>query len=291
MSIKIYNGYRQPKMGMKDLLDYLCKFREEALEKVNIFYDKRVVAEAVLLYDNFHYRGTYYDGPSDISPFFDALDQVQENSKKIKSQGIRNPSYDFQLEILFIPFEDHIYSLVYSENFTHLWENQEQVSPFPYWNNTDEPSGLSREEWKKREEIWGQVFRDWKSPAAVGFNYLISEVDYYRVPQFAMGLKGKDPIPQELIPSFDKRVFRLAQEMAWSKHVESTEMDKKIINRRDLTSKYVDWKLNQSEEAREPFVKKLESTMKTDFLKEDLFQNPTEPHIGHDYDYEDLFSK
>lgn len=289
MSIKLYNGYRMPRLSMEDLLLLLQNFREKSLVTISKFYQARVLTEAVLIHDDYHYRGKYSShvlSEECVYPYQEGISLVQDKSSEILQSNQRDPHNDFQLSIVFIPHGSYMYSIVYSENFTKLWENQEGVEYYPYWNNTDPPENLSWDEWKEREREWGEVLKEWQAPGKVGLSYEVSDTRYFNIGEGYLNF-SKEGLPENLIPSFEKRLHRMSQDLAWCSHMEQSDLPKNDSSK--MVREFQKWMGDkESKDLREVFENKLRGVMKETIEWDDLLKIEKPPLIPHDLNVLDL---
>ena len=84
---------------------------------------------------------------------------------ELKDARIGDPH---QLEVCFIkdPGTGRIMALLYAgSKMEAFWESQPEVEPWGYWNNTDQPEGVTEEEWEERRQAWERCLPNWSPPA------------------------------------------------------------------------------------------------------------------------------
>ena len=56
----------------------------------------------------------------------------------------------------------YVYIIPYGENWVHEGFNlPENVEDYCYWNNTDEPEGMTWKQWQARGKNWNKICDDW----------------------------------------------------------------------------------------------------------------------------------
>lgn len=130
------------------------------------------------------------------------------DAEAMLKKGRRQPQLDFSFEVCLVPRGAYLLGLWYTEQrvFQDELFKLPKVEPYPYWNNTDQPEGISDEEWRARGEEWGEAI-GWSAPAEKGFTYQITR------PQMA-GLFERELVTAEMHTSFEDRVARGARSLA-----------------------------------------------------------------------------
>lgn len=237
MSTKIYNGYILPALSsyeLKQLLDNLRTQLEVAKDEListkiaeDFIYSFDSIWLGKITEDNFvsEFRSKMHsdfkksDSISDYerkslltnSLFYLQRRQIEEEHYEIWKTNRRNPEYDFQFSVCFMPTEEKIFVTLYAEQkrFQEIWENIEGVEFYPYWDNTDPMEGFTYEEWSERGEEWGRVLNDFNDPPILaGLSWQLLRDQFIYVHGFTV-----DKIIKYL-PSFEKRVKDKAYGMA-----------------------------------------------------------------------------
>lgn len=128
--------------------------------------------------------------------------------------GERSPHYDMNMQVTFLPDPNPgdaaaAYALLFTERaeYRDAWQALDWVEPFPYWNNTDPPEGVSPDDWKARQVVWERVV-GWDPPAVRGLSWsLLGGVH----PCSAVTDPGR---LLDVVPSREQRARRVASSMA-----------------------------------------------------------------------------
>ncbi len=150
-----------------------------------------------------------------------ARHQVRAHEKKIKASGYRDPEYDFSCHLQVLPLRGRLLALLFAEQdayFTVL-RQMAGVSPYPYWDNVDQPRGITRAQWRERGAEWREAIGPTGVPAQRGFTITcelaLPEVDRQLV------LRS--------LPSVHGRVKRNGWDWAWARWSQGREIDAHAI--------------------------------------------------------------
>jgi len=179
MSTKIYNGYRLKPMTLLQLDRNLSTFRrlvEQLAQRLYFELQAHVASNIIdrvalgLSIKNEVAISTckYTDG---YSPLVAATQTALDHLQRARESSRRDPVWDFDCELVLFPMQDCILATLYTEKheFTRLWESLPYVQSFPYWDNMDQPDGMSWAEWKKRGKIWERAVWNHHMPSLSGF--------------------------------------------------------------------------------------------------------------------------
>ncbi|WP_209949147.1 hypothetical protein [Paenibacillus sp. 1182] len=245
MSKTIYNGYKLPLMKLNELKVFSKKFRKKAQDKVRELVTGFLAHEVAKMVDDFqhlpqelyvrrhvlyrkesskNYEHTKmkeigYVIPEDdkVKLTFDAYPnrsiysiawrKAEQRYREIQATQTRDPEVDYDCKACFIPLEDKIVALFYSEQkeLKQLWEDCEEVSYYGYWDNVDPDELCLEAEWKNRAKDWEHALQGSGYPFENG---LFAE--------FVCGFPGRMAIPIEdvmvKIPTLEDRARRIAEE-------------------------------------------------------------------------------
>lgn len=87
--------------------------------------------------------------------------------REIKRTGQRNPLVDTDFSVTVFPRGPRSWvGLVFTERekWREWFMRLPRVRDFGYWNNTDQPEGMSSRAWARRRKVWGEVLLD-RGPA------------------------------------------------------------------------------------------------------------------------------
>ena len=151
VSTKIFNGVRLKNIiTVEETISFANEIRPIIEQGFKTNRANDIKRMACLVYDSFHCLGIdeFEDPDEDRIPLLRATSVVCEHSD----------DYDYSISvgthdgiIVALPFfSNDDYAL--SKFFNHP-----NVSPFPYWDNTDPDDTVSEQEWKQRKLIWDAV--------------------------------------------------------------------------------------------------------------------------------------
>ena len=180
MSIKLYNGYRIDRCDLQTLQERMILVRDQARKVC-----KRMVANAIYglliqMFDNkvVGLSSTLMDEAKENNrnrflPWASASLYVMDAFRKALKSDVRNPSYDFGMNVCIIPHNNKIFALLFTEKneYRTLWEGQPWVSKYPYWNNCDKPRNVSYRAWNVRYKEWMAALGKDAVPSRVGFTF------------------------------------------------------------------------------------------------------------------------
>jgi hypothetical protein len=162
MSAKIYYGFKINTDSFQEALQIVNSFRpwveKQAEDLLNKFIENSQAA----------YKGEEKN-PTDIKiACFDLWQDMRR--KVIREKGFKVPHIDTDFNVVLIPTNGFVLGIVYTSHndWYNAWCNHPGVEEYSYWNNTDEPEGMSEEEWNKREEDWKVL--DYTPVAMQGFS-------------------------------------------------------------------------------------------------------------------------
>lgn len=193
MSTKIYNGL---------LIDFPGTIAELRLELIQLAKHKLIPAaetESAKLLANIsidHLDKDLWlavDSSNTTSTMkdeiFKAWDAVQSRVHAIKTTDRRDPAVDFEFSLTLFPIKDKVLAIPICENrnLLSILTNQPYVKEYGYWDNTDQPEGISDEDWAVRSQDWDKAVGDSGILSENGFKiHLIREgyvagIDYVEI--------------------------------------------------------------------------------------------------------------
>ncbi|MHB8226265.1 hypothetical protein [Acidithiobacillus sp.] len=151
MSTKIHNGFSVATDSAIRLMELVNGFRPyvrtEGQKMLNVFLRKTGTSE---------------------EPFKGWTAWMELRAETV-DKGRRMPAVDTDFQLVFFPDGDRFLGIAFTEHprwFRH-WLRQPLVSEYRYWNNTDQPNGISRKEWERRADAWDRVL-GWEPPSTRG---------------------------------------------------------------------------------------------------------------------------
>lgn len=224
MSKKIYNGYILKNMSLLELNEFRTSMKEKIKKRNLLLYERRISRIALGMIDNFFLLDKHNfirkhiqrDGIS-----FEMAEKeyecmsilklskkiIEEKFGKIRKTGVRDCDFDFECNAVFIPLQDKILTLFYTENneLIKVWKEDKNVEEYGYWNNSDKPEKHTDEEWKLRENDWNKVFEESLVPSDSGFIVEFSK----ELP--SLNKKSIENIVKYL-PSLEERSYKISKE-------------------------------------------------------------------------------
>lgn len=203
MSTKIFNGYRLPMMTVNELQDFCGQLRKqlttEAERLYRSFYALNLIGEqdAYLLNS---INGTNLKPVTRTRIMFGLFSEVMDRQRKIQREQTRDPEVDFSFEATFIPCEQCILALIYTEQATmkELWESKSDVEEYFYFNNTDKPKHVAKNKWEQRRIDWDKALGD-GIPAEVGLSGIFVPVQFAPITDPELILEYQPELEQRLL--------------------------------------------------------------------------------------------
>lgn len=182
MSTKIYNGLLIDFPGSIAALrtELIRLAKEELIPAANSEIYKMCARIAYEEVDN--ERWVNKDRDDYISPTFrevaiEAWESLNDRINKVKQTGMRDPMVDFSASMTLFPLSKQLLAIPFYQHpvISHLITSKPYFKPYPYWNNTDQPDGVSNKEWSTRKDLWNEAIGN-GLPSQNGFSIdLISD--------------------------------------------------------------------------------------------------------------------
>ena len=141
------------------------------------------------------------------TPMRYARDLVLEMQREVSTKGVRNPLVDFEFQLSLMPYQGHVYGIIYTEQkeWSDIWMKRPGVVDYSYWNNSDRPDEISDQEWDNRGKVWSAILdgHPLGIPAMLGFTA-------------ACTLEHVWPLKEDFelsLPTYQSRVQRCAQRL------------------------------------------------------------------------------
>lgn len=170
MSTKIYTGIKFKTKSYKKVLDELLKLREKCVEIATEKIKKRDVISTYIKYSKVD--------KTDFSNL-SAFDIRTHLFKDIEGDGYRDfwvPEINFSI-VLYPSSNGTIYGVYFNDDdkYEKLLFETGIVEDYGYWDNTDQPEGMTYAQFEKRGKVWDKLlsgrFKD------TGFTFNIVEAD------------------------------------------------------------------------------------------------------------------
>lgn len=205
MSTKIYTGFRFRTNDIFAIHRLVAKWR---VELAAIHRSELAFLLAGMCTETIDRNAINAERNAGKNPFREARMEVRTRQKEILGSGHRDPEVDFDFEIAILPYDGHVYGMVFSERsrWVGRWMELEDVEDYSYWDNTDRPDEISAEDWKARDRVWDGILRANAAgtPGMSGFSAQCTD---------RMLQPGLDEV-MECIPAFEARVAARARETA-----------------------------------------------------------------------------
>lgn len=150
-------------------------------------------------------------------------DYMDDAIREIKIKQTRNPSFDYEFAVCFIPISSKTLAIPYTEQkeFRNIWYAQPEVIKYGYWNNVDPDEDCTDEEWNQREKDWDEALPNSSGiPAENGFSF-----EPFPYPPYHELTETLKYITDDM-----KRASSLAKDLMWKDFVPSiTEEEKRQI--------------------------------------------------------------
>jgi hypothetical protein len=151
MSTKVYTAYKLKKPS---------KFESWIKEVVPKAKDEAKKAIEQVFIDGFSYE-KMEQAESSFNYFSNLIHEVTQQYKQVSIQWERNP-FNFTVEIAIYLHDGEYYVIPYGDMYVrdvlNFLKEDENLTDFAYWNNTDKPDDKSQQEWDARGEIWHDIF-------------------------------------------------------------------------------------------------------------------------------------
>jgi hypothetical protein len=220
MSTKVYSGFSWDATDLPGMMERLRKVQVRLKKACN---DRKAGSLANMAVERIDRacmalaHGDALTGDDRVrEPLSEAHSEMHERQKKILTSGYRDMDVDFEVRIAlwFVPELSRFIGHVLAEDqgvAYRLVRRQTGVADFRYWNNTDQPKGISRKAWTARGAVWAQV-----SAGQFGTPLVVTvDADYW---------VDKGLIARRM-PTHASRVSRIALNTAYRRWREVTKAD------------------------------------------------------------------
>lgn len=178
MSTKIYNGF---KFKIKDITELHRSMNILRTEFNNIrdgMMLDQMTEDCFSLFDRRTISPDLFDEPV----MRKVVNETYARQEEVRIKQVRDPSVDFSFEICVYPHNGEFYGQFFTEQrtLTEMLKKKCYFEDFSYWNNVDEPEGVTKEEWNNRERVWEEILSDSNYiPSRAGFTYEIVPLSGY----------------------------------------------------------------------------------------------------------------
>lgn len=151
MSTKIYEAYEWHGT-MPELMELFKELREKYV---------KAATDSLCTF----YTITTADSDEKVSIYKEVTDSIRKGYRDVQNIEASFAVYFLDERVLFQPF---------GLSDLKVKIEHEKLKDYCYWNNVDEPEGMSEEEWDERAETWDRVFDGSGIPTNIGLIYELS---------------------------------------------------------------------------------------------------------------------
>ncbi len=230
MSTKIHNGYRVPMTELIDARHFLEVFRARATPVFRELLAQRMATIATAHIDRRACGGLPETGlPGEAPPTFAAnerpvsyawgvvTDRIRRAREIWRADQLYDPACDLECTLHLVPYTDgHAYLLLYARQdaYEGVLSGMDGVEPYPYWDNTDPPDGISDAEWDARGALWDTVLPS-SVPSNHGWSLELVGRRVYEKPSMEEVLRQ--------VPALPARADALADGYAYRRFIEALD--------------------------------------------------------------------
>lgn len=236
MSTKIYNGFKFNTKSITDIIEQLYNLKKEVKDIVRNDMKEMINDKLVLFHDYQKLNKTFtmFDYNSDC--FIEV--KTKDEMKKIIKMGFKTMSCsleqdmngfdDYKFEISIFQIKNAILGcpFVNASCLRDIIKEQSFYIEYGYWNNSDEPEGMSKREWNKRE-------KDWEEATKIGHTFADNSLLYTLSPNI-MNVFNEIFWTTHM---FEDIVFESVEERA-KRYAKDELMDKLYEEREDKNKTY-----------------------------------------------------
>ncbi len=141
------------------------------------------------------------------------VSQIYDAREEVLGKGLRNPTWDFTLDVVLIPSETDVLALYYLENDAAFTEALKRAGfrDFHFQNRGDKPEGIDDTEWADREAVWKSALRG-LPPCEVGVIVRIVSWEHLELTHFNANLMAS------CVPTIEQRRLNVAQHLCELEH-------------------------------------------------------------------------
>jgi hypothetical protein len=190
MSTKIYNAYTYSGT-LEELMEWLLEYRKlyervAAKELYPLMQAEELLAERDPdRYKNISYRSLRGIGERELFKDLRNWMHTMEAIEAFIASGLNEP-LNINASVVVYAFKGktvvHFFGLdfglrKYTKELQDFISNNKKFSDYSFWNNTDEPEGMTREEWEKRGEFYYDLTKEHSFHNSVGLVYELSNTE------------------------------------------------------------------------------------------------------------------
>jgi len=164
---------------LREIEKRLRSFRMKCAETAKVLSWERQAAMAARIVDRIRMglkvpapwaeRGHVDNGK--WSPWSAAFMTVLDLMAHDRQSHVRvHSDFDFTCDVVLLPGGRRVLAMLFTQQkaLQELWEKQSWVEPYPYWDNTDPPEGMSYAQWNRRGAEWDRAVWNQDIPSLSG---------------------------------------------------------------------------------------------------------------------------
>lgn len=150
----------------------------------------------------------YLDYPTCLDdPIDSAIEEIQERQREIRRTNQRDPSVDFDFEVVIFPQKQRLYGMLFTEHLDWIEDffSHDIVTRYEYYQGV-RPANVSQQEWARREKTWTRIFEESHIPSQVGLVASCNNALHTLLPSVYTVIEQQ--------PSFEERVQKATNLLA-----------------------------------------------------------------------------
>lgn len=217
MSFTVYNGYKFPVLPLPDIHEGIQLMRKTLSELAIAKQKQRQISLATGILDR-HALGL----PNDGYPGYLTAEEIAGHSplslafkitEKLHKSKRREPEDDYACELILFPRQDKNLAILFADDERFLdvltktpwFQGHIDLTPYPYWDNSDPDENVTEAEWQQRKMEWDEALKN-HTPAMSGFTATLTPPTI--LPIYKEEIQLKD------LPTKETRVASLARSAA-----------------------------------------------------------------------------
>lgn len=216
-------------MSLAELQEYMATVRTSVHKMLDRMVTEKVAQYAVEIIDHGTCRGKQLQPDERKRPLSYARRHVEERYREVERTQLRDSEVDFSFSLTVMAGKNKTLAILFTEQekFRKLWESQPGVKEFSYWDNADQPKGISDSQWRARGEEWDAAMPLDFTPAQNGFT-----VEF--IPRFLPQRDAKGHL--KFVPKPERRVTEQVEQQMFDRY--ATEKGIKAGQNTEIVSGY-----------------------------------------------------
>ncbi|WP_422758881.1 hypothetical protein [Paenarthrobacter sp. C1] len=236
MSTKIHNGYRLA--AGTNLFDFTRRVRT-VIDPIRDDLDAALLAKLFAsAVDTCWLKGEGV--PPTLS--LTAFSRWEDGQAKLKDESREKDPHRFEMCLGEDPGTGRILIRLYTDQqvMVDAFEVLDDVESYAYWNNDDEPKGVTSEQWDERRAAWDRVMPDYTAPSESMLTFTLRSSSNPRTMMLCAVDGGEsDPVLTK-VPGRAERAMNIARTRYLHLLVNIHEVDALVAFRHSLTGRVTD---------------------------------------------------